>query len=107
MRVFRFLACLSIPLTRGKQTAIAARAGQLRSLVYVVAPDIAQMLLINGKPELRRLYGDAWLNVCGNRIVETFARCVRLARSGPSSADTVERRAHQTQRPRSGHRRFA
>lgn len=87
-----FLGLSFDPLNaRDAAAAMAARGSQLQPLVYVATANVERMLRLDRKPELRALHNDAWLNLCGSRILETFARYSRLTLPTASSADIVER----------------
>jgi N-acetylglucosaminyldiphosphoundecaprenol N-acetyl-beta-D-mannosaminyltransferase len=71
--------------------AIAARAQRLAPFAYVGTPNVDHLVRLDRRPELRRLYADAWLTLCDSRILELFASLSNVSLPAAPGADIVER----------------
>jgi exopolysaccharide biosynthesis WecB/TagA/CpsF family protein len=70
--------------------AIASRARRGDAFAYVATPNVDHVVRLDGKPQLRAFYANAWLNLCDSRILEIFAGLSHLNMPAAPGADIVE-----------------
>ena len=79
-----------IDLPRAAQR-LAARARANDAFVYVIAPNVEQLVRLTDQPELHPVYRGAWMTLCDSRILARLARMSGLDLAAVPATSLVKR----------------